>query len=64
MTSDLIDDQGGLRQGAEALAADLRGAVRGEVGFDAGTRAMFAQDASHYRQPPIGVVTPVDNENV
>ncbi len=64
MTRDLIDDQGELGQDARALAADLRRAIRGEVGFDAGARALFAQDASHYRQPPIGVVMPVDNEDV
>jgi FAD/FMN-containing dehydrogenase/Fe-S oxidoreductase len=41
-----------------SLAADLRDAVEGEVRFDTGTRAMYATDASNYRQPPIGVVIP------
>ncbi len=41
-----------------ALAGDLQRAVGGEVRFDAGTRAMYATDASNYRQVPIGVVFP------
>src|SRR4029453_16029183 len=40
------------------LAADLRRAVRGEVRFDTGSRALYATDASNYRQVPIGVVVP------
>ena len=40
------------------LAADLRKAVEGEVRFDTATRALYATDASNYRQPPIGVVIP------
>jgi FAD/FMN-containing dehydrogenase/NAD-dependent dihydropyrimidine dehydrogenase PreA subunit len=49
---------------ARRLAVDLRKAVRGEVRFDAGTRAMYATDASNYRQVPIGVVIPKDTEDV
>ena len=41
-----------------ALAADLRGAVEGDVRFDTASRALYATDASNYRQPPIGVVIP------
>ncbi|HET9114686.1 MAG TPA: FAD-linked oxidase C-terminal domain-containing protein [Gaiellaceae bacterium] len=41
-----------------ALAADLRDAVEGEVRFDSASRALYATDASNYRQPPIGVVLP------
>ncbi len=41
-----------------ALAADLRAAIEGEVRFDAGSRALYATDASNYRMPPIGVVVP------
>jgi len=41
-----------------ALAADLRDAVEGEVRFDTASRALYATDASNYRQPPIGVVIP------
>jgi FAD/FMN-containing dehydrogenase/Fe-S oxidoreductase len=49
---------------AAALEAALASAVRGEVRFDAGTRAMYATDASSYRQVPIGVVLPRDMEDV
>jgi FAD/FMN-containing dehydrogenase/Fe-S oxidoreductase len=49
---------------ADALAAELRAAVRGEVRFDAGSRALYATDASNYRQPPIGVVIPRDTDDI
>src|SRR5438876_562397 len=49
---------------AEALAAELRAAVRGEVRFDRGSRALYATDASNYRQVPIGVVIPRDADDV
>jgi FAD/FMN-containing dehydrogenase/Fe-S oxidoreductase len=49
---------------ARALEADLRRTVRGEVRFDAGSRALYATDASNYRQVPIGVVLPRDAEDV
>jgi FAD/FMN-containing dehydrogenase/Fe-S oxidoreductase len=45
---------------SSTLADELRSAVRGEVRFDDGTRALYATDASNYRQIPIGVVTPLD----
>ncbi len=32
--------------------------IEGEVRFDAGTRAIYATDASNYRQVPIAVVIP------
>ncbi|MDE3190657.1 MAG: FAD-binding protein [Acidobacteriota bacterium] len=41
-----------------ALAAALRTEVEGEVRFDTGARALYATDASNYRQVPIGVVVP------
>jgi FAD/FMN-containing dehydrogenase/Fe-S oxidoreductase len=41
-----------------ALTADLRAAVEGDVRFDTASRALYATDASNYRQPPIGVVLP------
>jgi FAD/FMN-containing dehydrogenase/Fe-S oxidoreductase len=40
------------------LERALRRAVTGEVRFDAGTLAMYASDASNFRQVPIGVVVP------
>src|SRR5256885_284501 len=49
---------------ALALEADLRRRVRGEVRFDDGSRALYATDASNYRQVPIGVVVPRTPEDV
>jgi FAD/FMN-containing dehydrogenase/Fe-S oxidoreductase len=43
---------------ASGLASALRRAVRGEVRFDNGSRALYATDGSNYRQVPIGVVIP------
>jgi FAD/FMN-containing dehydrogenase/Fe-S oxidoreductase len=40
------------------LSRALRAAVRGEVGDDAGIRALYATDASNYRVPPRAVVVP------
>jgi FAD/FMN-containing dehydrogenase/Fe-S oxidoreductase len=52
-----IIDVGGLER-------DLRRAVEGEVRFDAGSKAMYANDASNYRQVPIGVVVPKTLDDV
>ena len=49
-------DRGDHRDGP--LARALRRELDGEVRFDAGTRALYATDASNYRQVPIGVVVP------
>jgi FAD/FMN-containing dehydrogenase/Fe-S oxidoreductase len=49
---------------ATSLEDDLHRSVRGEVRFDSGSRALYATDASNYRQVPIGVVAPVDAEDV
>lgn len=46
------------------LAAELRGAVRGEVGFDVTSRALVTMDASNYRRVPLGVVAPRDVDDV
>lgn len=40
------------------LAHALSAEIEGEVRFDAGSRALYATDASNYRQVPIGVVLP------
>ncbi|HEU5351369.1 MAG TPA: FAD-linked oxidase C-terminal domain-containing protein [Terracidiphilus sp.] len=40
------------------LEARLRSSLEGEVHFDLASRAMFAADASNYRQLPVGVVYP------
>src|SRR5579885_559501 len=47
-----------------ALAKSLRRAVSGEVAFDEGSRALYAADASNYRQPPIGIVIPRTTDDV
>ncbi|HEV8610706.1 MAG TPA: FAD-linked oxidase C-terminal domain-containing protein [Thermoanaerobaculia bacterium] len=46
------------------LETALKKAVRGEVRFDAGSRALYASDSSNYRQVPIGVVVPRDRDDV
>src|SRR4051794_5893736 len=43
---------------AKGLERHLRRHVQGEVRFDAGSLAMYANDASNFRQVPIGVVVP------
>ncbi len=43
---------------AEELASRLSQATGAEVRFDGASRALYASDLSHYRQPPIGVVIP------
>jgi FAD/FMN-containing dehydrogenase/Fe-S oxidoreductase len=47
-----------------ALALELSRQVRGEVRFSAGSRALYANDGSVYRQLPIGVVIPRDAQDV
>ncbi len=49
---------------ADALAADLRATIEGEVRFDDGSRALYATAGSNYRQVPIGVVLPKTIEDV
>ena len=49
---------------ASPLEAALTGAVRGEVRFDTGTRAVYATDSSNYRQVPVGIVFPRDHDDV
>ena len=47
-----------------ALARELAQAVGGEVRFSAGSRALYANDASAYRQVPLGVVVPRTTDDV
>ncbi len=47
-----------------ALARELAAQVKGEVRFSAGSRALYANDSSVYRQLPIGVVIPRDADDV
>jgi FAD/FMN-containing dehydrogenase/Fe-S oxidoreductase len=46
------------------LEARLKGTVGGEVRFDDSSRALYATDASNYRQVPIGLVVPRDTADV
>ena len=46
------------------LEVRLRAKLRGDVQFDAGSRALYATDASNYRQLPVGVVLPRDAADV
>jgi FAD/FMN-containing dehydrogenase/Fe-S oxidoreductase len=46
------------------LERRLNSRIEGEVDFSAGARALYATDASNYRQPPIGVVLPRTVEDV
>jgi FAD/FMN-containing dehydrogenase/Fe-S oxidoreductase len=58
-------DRAGIDEDARRnLEVELREAVRGEVRFDSGTRAAYATDSSNYRQVPLGVVFPVDHDDV
>jgi FAD/FMN-containing dehydrogenase/Fe-S oxidoreductase len=46
------------------LELELERNIEGEVRFDAGSRGMYAVDASNYRQVPVGVVIPRSVEDV
>ncbi|HEX6630231.1 MAG TPA: FAD-binding and (Fe-S)-binding domain-containing protein [Gemmatimonadaceae bacterium] len=48
----------------EALRRALAKHVRGEVRFADGDRALYATDASNYREPPVGVVVPRDVDDI
>jgi FAD/FMN-containing dehydrogenase/Fe-S oxidoreductase len=56
---------GGLEEiDVAALERDLARDVEGEVRFDKLSRALYATDASNFRQPPIGVVIPKTLDDV
>ncbi len=46
------------------MVRELEGAIEGDVHFDAGSRALYATDASNYRQVPLGVVFPKTDADV
>src|SRR5256885_13516145 len=46
------------------LKMQLERNLEGEVRFDAGSRGMYAVDASNYRQVPVAVVIPKSKEDV
>jgi FAD/FMN-containing dehydrogenase/Fe-S oxidoreductase len=48
----------------QALEHDLASHLAGEIDFSASGRALYATDASNYRQPPVGVVFPRSAEDV
>src|SRR5215831_12958348 len=48
----------------DTLKDQLARVIEGEVRFDAGTRALYATDASNYRLVPVGVVIPRHTEDV
>lgn len=49
---------------SQEIARRLKASTSGEVRFDDGSRALYATDASLYRQVPIGVVIPRSMEDV
>ena len=49
---------------ARQVEDELRQRIRGEVRFDQASRALYATDASNYRHIPIGVVLPLDEDDV
>ncbi len=49
---------------SQDLAHDLRRRIRGEVRFDAVSRALYSTDASIYEIEPIGVVLPRDADDI
>jgi FAD/FMN-containing dehydrogenase/Fe-S oxidoreductase len=53
-----------MHDSSAALISELQRQLRGEVRFDDGSRALYATDASNYRQVPIGVILPRDAEDV
>jgi FAD/FMN-containing dehydrogenase/Fe-S oxidoreductase len=58
------DHVGSGRAGAQALARELRAAVRGEVSTSTRTRAQYTTDASNYRVVPQVVVCPLDVDDL
>ena len=55
---------GSMELDVGALERDLRRATEGEVRFDRAALAMYANDASNFRQVPIGVVIPKTLDDV
>src|ERR1700688_1156164 len=49
---------------AVELEKELTRTLNGEVRFDQGSRALYATDGSNYRQIPIGLVVPRDDQDV
>jgi FAD/FMN-containing dehydrogenase/Fe-S oxidoreductase len=49
---------------ASDLEHELKRTIQGEVRFDRGSRALYASDASNYRQVPVGLVVPQTADDV
>ncbi|HEX4036442.1 MAG TPA: FAD-linked oxidase C-terminal domain-containing protein [Acidobacteriaceae bacterium] len=64
LTRPMAARRGGGKVDVDGLRRALEDAVEGEVRFDAGTKSMYAVDASNYRQIPIGVVIPKSKDDV
>src|SRR5699024_12071063 len=47
-----------------SLISELKSSITGEVRFTEGDRALYATDASNYRQEPIGVVLHKTEEGI
>lgn len=61
---DSVNRSGVDEANRRALERDLIQAVRGEIAFDGATRGIYATDSSNYRQVPLGVFFPLDEEDV
>ena len=61
---DRVDRSSVDEEGRRRLARELDDALRGEVLFDGATRGIYATDSSNYRQVPLGVVAPMDEQDV
>lgn len=48
----------------EAFAATLRPRLAGDLRLDALSRALYATDASLYREPPLGVLVPAHTDDI
>lgn len=48
----------------KSLEVELHSKIQGEVRFDYGSKALYATDASNYRQVPLGVVLPKTEEDI
>lgn len=64
MPNGTVFSRDAMNVNAQDLARRLQETIAGEVRFDHGTRALYATDASNYRQVPIGVVFPRCTEDV
>ena len=67
MNAAFVEDRGSQSLGTSQvsrLAGKLRDRLKGEVRFDAGSRALYATGGANWRQVPIGVVIPRDENDV